>query len=134
MNTTTCPRCGHEFFPARPGWDVIGEARMTIPPEVAAKFQGTLSSFDAVKQYAAKMKDGTWDSHGSLLQIWRNGKMLMGFTRMAAVVEAGVPVEFDVQIIEESGTEFRDGALRSTVHQGKILSPEQVVAIVNGEL
>lgn len=73
----------------------------SITPDAAAQLVGTMgrnrrSRRPRVEQYARDMKEGRWTLNGATVVIDRDGKLLDGQHRMAAVVEAGVAVNMMV--------------------------------------
>lgn len=122
----SCPTCKSNF----PGWDVIGVARVEFTPRMAARYIGPVNSEETINRYADVMRSGRWNPTIAPLRIWRNGLMMNGYTRMLAVVRAGVPVEFDVQIVHEAIQIDRDASgeivLSRTMHHTMMLTEDQV--------
>jgi hypothetical protein len=59
-----------------------------------------------VTMLAERMKSGAWTTQGDAIVETEEGKMLSGRRRMHAVVEAGVEVEFVVQLGREVNLYF----------------------------
>lgn len=107
-----CPTCGREWG----GYDTVGRALVTFTPEMAGKFVGKLSSPENAARYVRVMQAGKWDPMITPLKIWPDGTMWCGFTRMAACVNAGVPVEFLVEVTYPVTVERHDGHYKQLRH------------------
>jgi len=118
-----CPMCGREFTK----YDIIGRGRLLFTPEMARRYVGPVTSGAEVDRYATIMRAGDWDTHMAPLRIWDGGtSMRNGFTRMAALIKAGVSIEFDVQVLKEVNWVARDGKIVSTVHHTETLTEDEV--------
>ena len=75
-----------------------------------------------VKKLASQMKDGKWLVNGETIVISDEGKLLDGQHRLAAVIEAGVEVEFLI-------VEGLSVAVFATLNTGKVRQASDVLAI-----
>lgn len=85
----------------------------------------TVSTKRVVKNYASAMIRGEWSLNGESIVFDKEGRLLDGHHRMAAVVEAGIPITFSVcrGVDREAFTTYNCG-LRTNV--GQILSMKEV--------
>jgi hypothetical protein len=96
----------------------------TITPEMAKELlansvQGRAKSAQTVRRYALAMKLGRFYSdNAQTVGIDTNGVLVDGHTRMAAVVEAGIPVRFNVArgVAPGSYHMFDRGQKRTAAH------------------
>ena len=97
-----------------------------ISPSVAASWLEKMApnrkvSPRAVERYAADMRAGRWQSNGSSIVMGRSGKILDGQHRLAAIVQANIPVSMMVV----SGV---DDAAFSTIDTGRARTTSDVLA------
>lgn len=81
-------------------WDVVGRGKVIFTPTMARRYRCKIHQYSEASLYAEQMLNKTWVGIFPL-RFNRSGVIFAGGTRMTAVVMAGVPVEFDVEIIQE---------------------------------
>ena len=93
-----------------------------ITPEMAAKYlKRNVDNYrriskSKVAQYAAEMKAGKWQTNGEGIMFAQDGKLKNGQHRLAAILQAGIPVEMAVITgVPDDVTIYDVGSNRSTV-------------------
>lgn len=95
---------------------------MTITPEIAKQMllsNGSNRRLRAhrVSKYANDMRNGNWHLTGQTITFGSNGQLLDGQHRLAAVIEADVPVQFLVVTGAEVVPTYDNGLPRSLADQ-----------------
>lgn len=93
--------------------------KLVYPSDAKKMLEANRSNFrpldkNRVKLYASAMKRGLWDVNGESIKFDREGNLVDGQTRLAAIVEAGVPVMMLVVSNVASAKHVDRGKMRST--------------------
>lgn len=105
---------------------------VTVTPELAQEFinasfqNGQIRNRRALESFASQMRNGEWDESNPKPMIWSaSGKLLDGNHRCAALIKAGVPLEFHMAY-------DRPESLFDILGAESPRAPGQVIAIKNG--